>query len=54
MKLIAVGALAEYQHACESDGGPSDEVAVAYAFSLGQLGVSQAALDESVQETEAA
>jgi HD-like signal output (HDOD) protein len=50
MRLIAVSALAEYQHACESDGAPGDEVAIAYAFSLGQLGLSQDALDEICRE----
>src|SRR5262245_21696860 len=54
MRLIAVGAVAEYRHACESDGTPGDEVAVAYAFSLGQLGISQDALDEVIQESAAA
>ena len=51
MKLIAVGALAEYHHSCESDGTPSDEVAVAYAFSLSHLGIPQAALDAVLSET---
>lgn len=54
MRLIAVGALAEYQHARESDETPSEEVTTAFAFALSQLGISEAALDEIALETEEA
>lgn len=50
MRLIAVGAVAEYAHARESDETPSEEVATAFAFALGQLGISESALEGIVEE----